>query len=156
MLPERERSSPARESLSNALAPRYRVSPRSPWPFGTFFFAVRRLSAASDLPTSTVLPNVPSDFRLTNLLSPFFGSINSRLLPAFFRVGDFFAAGFFAVADFLADPLLLVDVARFAGDAFLVGIQHPVRAPLPKWPQTTRRPAFHLVVRRTVWQGATI
>ena len=39
-----------------------------------------RLSAASDLPTSTVLPKVPSALRRTYRLSPACGSISSRLL----------------------------------------------------------------------------
>src|SRR4029434_3084332 len=54
------------------------VSPRSPCPFGTFFLAFVRLSAANDFPTATVLPKVPSDFRRAKRLSPF-GSMTSRL-----------------------------------------------------------------------------
>ena len=41
------------------------ISPRSPWPFGTFFLAVVRLSEESDLPTSTTLLNSPFALRRT-------------------------------------------------------------------------------------------
>jgi hypothetical protein len=63
------------------------MSPRSPWPLATFVFAERLRSAASDLPTSAVFPKVPPAFGRTQRLSPFFGSITSRLLPALFLVG---------------------------------------------------------------------